>query len=300
MWTDTRMSLRKVGPLIYIGGDTSIFLAKLGERPEPRLEVAPGELEAGRAAIAELRLEDFPSYGVYMLSIEGVTLTSIDTLIFVDEQGRAVQRTILPPLASGSYSLQLVAFSDSSIHAEKEITYTDVVIQAVDTSRQEILNSIQQTAGDTGAALEALQARMEALEEIARQNSQDISEIKGELVNVSTGVSSLSSKLDDVESSIASKIDTAAEDLKTEVRSEGEKTRSTVDSVLGEIKMLIEDRTSGIMDAIDGLKNAVEQRVTEVEGNAETALNRGNIAMGLSVLALLAGLGSVVIAFRKP
>ncbi|GBF09181.1 hypothetical protein apy_09060 [Aeropyrum pernix] len=299
VWTDARMSIKKVGSLIYIGGDTSIFYAKLGERPQPRLIIAPEELEAGRAAIASIQLEDFPSYGVYMLSIEGVPLTGIDSLIFTDELGRAVQKTILPPLASGSYSLQLVAFSDSSIHAEKDVTYIDVVLGAVDASKQEILESVRETAMSTGSALESLETRMASLEEIARQNSQDIGEIKGSLDDVSASVDTLSSRLGDIEASINSKIDTASEDIKNEVRSEGEKTRSTVNSMLGEIESLINEKTSGIMGAIEELGTSIQKGVEEAKGDAETAISRGNMAIGLSVLALLAGLGGVVLAFRK-
>ncbi len=308
VWTDVRESISERGGFTFIFTDTSIYFAKIGDRPEPTLTVTPSDIDAGRSQLVTIEAFNMPVNSVFRLAIGDYVLTELG-FIFTDSNGTAEITVLLPPLAQGSYEVSLVDFTTATKYAVASIVVEDEVASGLDevnSGLETLITSIDRAS----QSLASVEARIEAFEAMIADLQGGLQEVSSKIDAVDTRLSeeaasirqAISASKDETVDQVTSYIDARASELEEDlvnaveensgeiisvVRSEGESQREA----LGQV----DSKLDSISSAIESLSSDVEELVSI----ASSAASRSGISIGTSLLAFLAAAIAAMVILRK-
>ena len=296
VWTDVREAIDERGGFFFIFADSSIYFAKLGERPPPVLEASVNELAAGRAAVVEIEGSGMPVNAVFLIALNGVVLDGA-SFVFSDSEGRIEAKVILPPLAEGVYEISLVDVTVQRPYASARLSVSDVVGAAALEAREasEIAVEAVQRALER---VEAVEASIEGLARTVEEVAQSVESVREEVV----------SQGESTREAISVASEQLREELRGAIEATGEEVKSAVEAsreaIIEEVKREGESIREEVRKVGDEQKALLEQVLSsleEVKANAERAIEAAASASSRSALAgagaLLAFIAAAVSAF---
>ena len=287
VWTDGRSLFKREGNVLFIGADQTIYTAKIGERPEPKISISKSTLPVSGYSIVEVNGSDLPVNAAYGLLLED--LVPLWAPMFSDENGSLREVVVVTPFSEGEYKISLTDYPAAIGE------YGSVMVQYVDTARKAIVEESQAIRGALESSTQVLLNATAKLDNLLGNASVTLSLIKDSLgdvkVLISTGIDTLEGRIVDV-----------GNDVLTVKTSLGE-LRLSLSSLAVNMTELM-SRASAIESSLSGLSS----RVDIVSGDLKTALSMlGDVSTGINdvrntlgdVRATLVNVGSGVDTLRS-
>ncbi|MCE4610838.1 MAG: exo-alpha-sialidase [Desulfurococcales archaeon] len=311
VWTDVREAIKERGGFTFIFADSSIYFARLGERPKPKLSLEVSEAPAGRSLVTALRGEGLPVNAIFLPALNGVVVDR--GFIFTDEEGRVEATVILPPLAEGEYELSLVDITTLTPYATVKITVKDEVAAAASEASARAVEAVE-TVNAAFRKLESLESTMSTMVEGIAEVSRKVEETGRSLEETVRAESQatreeVAKASEDVKAAVKSEVASARDELKKEVESQGEATREEVRNssekqieAINSLSSKLDSYVEEIKGMLDGLQSSLQGSLTELRGLTEEAIERASSASTRSALssvgAFLAFLAALLVAAK--
>jgi prefoldin subunit 5 len=296
VWTDLREAVQEKGGFIFIFADSSIYFAKLGERPQPSLSISVDSLHAGRGVVASIRGENLPINSPFLVAIDGSVVS--EDFVFTDEEGRLEASILLPPLAEGEYTVMIVDMTVRMPYASATLRVVDAVAaSAEEASRasQEAVERVEAVAEKLGRLEESLQESValvsERLDRVEKAVREEGEATRGEVASAAEEVKG--------------EVRRVGEEVKDEVRAEGEKQRGAIEELASRIESRMGALESAIaslaerLSAVEGALAGVAETAEEAASGAAAATQRSSLAVGAAILAFLAAAAAAYLSFRR-